>query len=103
MTKKPPVTSTTRQRIRAARRIDESRTGTLPVGRAENHRESPDLDDTIKRLKAYSEAGADCLRARHQDARRSRGLPPRSSEAATFDRWRVPSTWATSKPWACDA
>jgi len=53
------------KRIRAARAaIDESRTGTLLVGRAENFFVGrPDLDDTIRRLKAYSEAGADCLYA----------------------------------------
>lgn len=34
------------------------------VGRAENHlRGRPDLDDTIARLQAYAEAGADCLYA----------------------------------------
>ena len=32
------------------------------TGRAENHiRGNPDLDDTIKRLQAYSAAGADCV------------------------------------------
>jgi len=53
------------KRMRAARTaIDESRTGTLLVGRAENFLVGhPDLDDTIRRLKAYSEAGADCLYA----------------------------------------
>jgi 2-methylisocitrate lyase-like PEP mutase family enzyme len=52
-------------RLRAARRaIDESRTQTLLVGRCENFwLGKPDLDDTIRRLKAYSEAGADCLYA----------------------------------------
>ena len=52
-------------RLRAARAaIDESRTGTFLVGRAENYLHGrPDLDDTIARLKAYSEAGADCLYA----------------------------------------
>jgi len=51
--------------MRAARAaIDEGRTRTLLVGRAENFiANRPDLDDTIKRLKAYSEAGADCLYA----------------------------------------
>jgi 2-methylisocitrate lyase-like PEP mutase family enzyme len=34
------------------------------TGRAENHiRGNPDLDDTIARLRAYAEAGADCLYA----------------------------------------
>jgi len=53
------------KRMRAARAaIDESRTGTLLVGRAENFLVGrPDLEDTIKRLRAYSEAGADCLYA----------------------------------------
>lgn len=52
-------------RIRAARAaIDESRTETLLVGRAENFIVGrPDLDDTITRLKAYAAAGADCLYA----------------------------------------
>ena len=52
-------------RIRAARRaIDESRTGTMLVGRAENFIVGrPDLEDTVRRLRAYSEAGADCLYA----------------------------------------
>ena len=53
------------KRMRAARAaIDESRTGTLLVGRAENFIVGvPDLEDAIRRLKAYSEAGADCLYA----------------------------------------
>jgi len=52
-------------RMRAARAaIDESRTGVLLVGRAENFFVGrPDLDDAIARLKAYSAAGADCLYA----------------------------------------
>jgi 2-methylisocitrate lyase-like PEP mutase family enzyme len=53
------------KRMRAARAaIDESGTGTMLVGRAENFIVGrPDLADTIKRLKAYSAAGADCLYA----------------------------------------
>jgi len=52
-------------RMKAARRaIDESRSGVMLVGRAENFIVNrPDLDDTIARLKAYSAAGADCLYA----------------------------------------
>jgi 2-methylisocitrate lyase-like PEP mutase family enzyme len=52
-------------RLRAARAaIDESRTGTLLIGRAENFFVGrPDLDDTLKRLQAYADAGADCLYA----------------------------------------
>jgi 2-methylisocitrate lyase-like PEP mutase family enzyme len=52
-------------RLRAARlAIDESGSNTLLVGRAENFFIGrPDLDDTIARLKAYAEAGADCLYA----------------------------------------
>jgi len=52
-------------RIRAARSaIDELGGDTLLVGRAENFIVGrPDLDDTIARLEAYSEAGADCLYA----------------------------------------
>ncbi|MEO8836207.1 MAG: isocitrate lyase/phosphoenolpyruvate mutase family protein [Caldimonas sp.] len=52
-------------RMRAARAaIDESGGTTLLVGRAENFFAGrPDLDDTIARLRAYAEAGADCLYA----------------------------------------
>ena len=52
-------------RLKAARAaIDESGGDTLLVGRAENFIVGrPDLDDAIRRLKAYSEAGADCLYA----------------------------------------
>ena len=53
------------ERIRAARTaIDEAGGETLLVGRAENFIVGrPDLDDAIRRLKAYAEAGADCLYA----------------------------------------
>lgn len=52
-------------RLRAARAaIDETGGDTLLIGRAENFFAGrPDLDDTIARLKAYAEAGADCLYA----------------------------------------
>lgn len=52
-------------RLRAARgAIDRAGGDTLLVGRAENFLAGrPDLDDTIARLKAYAEAGADCLYA----------------------------------------
>jgi 2-methylisocitrate lyase-like PEP mutase family enzyme len=52
-------------RLRAARAaIDESGTGTLLIGRAENFfLGRPDIGDTIERLKAYADAGADCLYA----------------------------------------
>lgn len=52
-------------RMRAARAaIDAAGGDTLLVGRAENFIVNrPDLADTIARLKAYSEAGADCLYA----------------------------------------
>jgi 2-methylisocitrate lyase-like PEP mutase family enzyme len=52
-------------RIRAAREaIDKTGGETLLVGRAENFIVGrPDLEDAIARLKAYSEAGADCLYA----------------------------------------
>lgn len=53
------------ERIRAARAaIDANGADTLLVGRAENFFVgSPDLDDTLRRLQAYAEAGADCLYA----------------------------------------
>ncbi len=52
-------------RIRAARTaIDKSGADVLLVGRAECFLVGrPDLDETIARLKAYSNAGADCLYA----------------------------------------
>ncbi|MDB5940793.1 MAG: 2-methylisocitrate lyase [Ramlibacter sp.] len=53
------------ERMRAARAaIDEAGGDTLLVGRAENFIVGrPDLDDAIRRLQAYAEAGADCLYA----------------------------------------
>jgi 2-methylisocitrate lyase-like PEP mutase family enzyme len=53
------------ERLRAARQaIDAAGGDTFLVGRAENFFAGrPDLDDTIARLKAYAEAGADCLYA----------------------------------------
>jgi methylisocitrate lyase len=53
------------ERIRAARRaIDESHTGILLTGRSEGYIVGrPDLGETIRRLTAYAEAGADCLYA----------------------------------------
>lgn len=53
------------ERIRAARAaIDAAGGDTLLVGRAENFFAGrPDLDDAIRRLQAYAEAGADCLYA----------------------------------------
>ncbi len=52
-------------RMRAARAaIDKNGGDTLLVGRAEGFLVGrPDLDDTIARLKAYANAGADCLYA----------------------------------------
>ena len=53
------------ERIRAARRaIDRAGGDTLLVGRAECFLVGrPDLDETIARLQAYAQAGADCLYA----------------------------------------
>jgi len=53
------------ERMRAARRaIDRTGGDTLLVGRAEGFIAGrPDLAETIARLKAYAEAGADCLYA----------------------------------------
>jgi 2-methylisocitrate lyase-like PEP mutase family enzyme len=53
------------QRIRAARQaIDESVTGVLLTGRSEGFVAGhPDLEETVRRLQAYAEAGADCLYA----------------------------------------
>lgn len=53
------------ERIRAARRaIDESGTDVVLTGRSEGFIVGrPDLAETIRRLTAYAEAGADCLYA----------------------------------------
>jgi 2-methylisocitrate lyase-like PEP mutase family enzyme len=53
------------ERLRAARgAIDAAGGETLLVGRAENFIVGrPDLDDTLTRLRAYAQAGADCLYA----------------------------------------
>jgi 2-methylisocitrate lyase-like PEP mutase family enzyme len=53
------------ERVRAARRaIDESGTGVLLTGRSEGFIVGrPDLKETVRRLVAYAEAGADCLYA----------------------------------------
>jgi 2-methylisocitrate lyase-like PEP mutase family enzyme len=53
------------ERIRAARRaIDDSGTGVLLTGRSEGFiRGRPDLAETIRRLTAFADAGADCLYA----------------------------------------
>lgn len=58
-------------RVAAARRaIDASGTGVLLTGRSEGFVVGhPDLDDTILRLRAYAEAGADCLYAPRLDGR----------------------------------
>jgi 2-methylisocitrate lyase-like PEP mutase family enzyme len=52
-------------RVAAARRaIDESGTRILLTGRSEGFVcGRPDIDETIRRLRAYAEAGADCLYA----------------------------------------
>lgn len=53
------------ERLRAARRaIDRSGADVMLVGRAECFLVGrPDIDETIARLKAYAQAGADCLYA----------------------------------------
>ncbi len=52
-------------RVRAARQaIDESGAGIVLTGRSEGFVcGRPDIDETIRRLTAYAEAGADCLYA----------------------------------------
>jgi 2-methylisocitrate lyase-like PEP mutase family enzyme len=52
-------------RVQAARRaIDESGTGVVLTGRSEGFVVGrPDIDETVRRLRAYAEAGADCLYA----------------------------------------
>lgn len=57
-------------RVRAARQaIDESGTGVLLTGRSEGFVcGRPDIDETIRRLRAYADAGADCLYAPRIDS-----------------------------------
>jgi 2-methylisocitrate lyase-like PEP mutase family enzyme len=52
-------------RVSAARQaIDESGTGVVLTGRSEGFVAGrPDIDETIRRLRAYADAGADCLYA----------------------------------------
>jgi 2-methylisocitrate lyase-like PEP mutase family enzyme len=71
-------------RIRAARdAIDKSGGDVLLTGRTEGFiRGRPDLDETIRRLRAYADAGADCLYApgistREQIAAVVQGVAPR--------------------------
>jgi len=51
------------ERVRAARQaIDESGTGLVLTARSEGFVVGrPDIDETIRRLRAYADAGADCL------------------------------------------
>jgi 2-methylisocitrate lyase-like PEP mutase family enzyme len=53
------------ERVRAARQaIDETGTGVVLTGRSEGFVVGrPDIEETIRRLRAYAEAGADCLYA----------------------------------------
>ena len=53
------------ERVRAARlAIDESGTGIVLTGRSEGFVcGRPDIEETIRRLRAYADAGADCLYA----------------------------------------
>ncbi len=53
------------ERVRAAREaIDGSRTGVVLTGRSEGFVAGlPDIDETTRRLRAYADAGADCLYA----------------------------------------
>lgn len=57
------------ERVAAARQaIDESGTGVVLTGRSEGFVVGrPDIDETIRRLRAYAEAGADCLYAPRVD------------------------------------
>jgi 2-methylisocitrate lyase-like PEP mutase family enzyme len=66
------------ERIKAARAaIDAGRTGTLLTARSEGFFAGrPDLEETIKRLKAFAAAGADCLYAP--------GLPDHAAIAAVI-------------------
>ena len=82
------------QRIRAARRaIDAAGGDTLLVGRAECFLVGrPNLDETIARLRAYSNAGADCLYApgistREQIAAVVAGIAPKPCNLLISGPW----------------
>jgi 2-methylisocitrate lyase-like PEP mutase family enzyme len=64
------------ERVRAARRaIDETGTGVLLTGRSEGFVVGrPDLEETIRRLKAYADAGADCLYAPFVEAEQASAI-----------------------------
>ena len=86
------------ERVRAARAaIDASGTGVVLTGRSEGFIVGrPDLDETIRRLTAYAEAGADCLYAP--------GLRTRDDIAAVVRRGGAEAGQragrrATSPPW----
>jgi 2-methylisocitrate lyase-like PEP mutase family enzyme len=97
-------------RIKAARAaIDQAGGDVLLTGRAECFLVGrPDLDETIRRLKAYAEAGADCLyapgiRAREQIAAvvQAAAAPPRRSPTKAAltpsrTRCRTPSSIRSS-------
>ncbi len=59
------------ERIKAARSaIDETGTGVVLTGRSEGFVcGRPDIDETVRRLRAYADAGADCLYAPRIDRR----------------------------------
>jgi methylisocitrate lyase len=72
------------ERVRAAREaIDRSGTDIVLTGRSEGFIvERPDLDETIRRLTAYADAGADCLyapgiRSQHDIAAVVRAVAPK--------------------------
>ena len=69
-------------RVKAARAaIDKAGGEVLLTGRSEGFiRGKPDMEETIRRLKAYSSAGADCLYAP--------GLATREQIATVVRRWR---------------
>ena len=79
-------------RIRAARAaIDASGTRVLLTGRSEGFiRGRPDLDETVRRIRAYAEAGAECLyapgiRTREQVEAVVRAAAPRPVNVLAWD------------------
>ena len=94
------------ERLRAARKaIDKAGGDTLLVGRAECFFVGrPDLDDTLRRLKAYANAGADCLYApgirtprgdpRGRGCGRAQAVQPSGGQRRASSRCRRSATWA---------
>jgi len=95
-------------RIRAARSaIDKEGGDVLLVGRAECFFVGrPDLEETVARLKAYAQAGADCLYApgiRTREQSKQSSQPWHRSRSTCWWVRRVSGRWRGLPRWVCVA